>query len=80
MRGGGPGGGGAEADRRLARHRGGRGPESGGHTTLSTKSQDADIITIAKPLQFLLVPQIDPSVPQPVVQSRRRPLLGPSPG
>ena len=27
-----------------------------------------------------LVPQIDPSVPQPVVQSRRRPLLGPSPG
>ena len=28
----------------------------------------------------LLVPQIDPSVPQPVVQSRRRPLLGPSPG
>ena len=29
---------------------------------------------------ILLVPQIDPSVPQPVVQSRRRPLLGPSPG
>ena len=29
---------------------------------------------------FRLVPQIDPSVPQPVVQSRRRPLLGPSPG
>ena len=29
---------------------------------------------------LLLVPQIDPSVPQPVVQSRRRPLLGPSPG
>ena len=29
---------------------------------------------------YLLVPQIDPSVPQPVVQSRRRPLLGPSPG
>ena len=27
-----------------------------------------------------VVPQIDPSVPQPVVQSRRRPLLGPSPG
>ena len=27
-----------------------------------------------------LVPQIDPSVAQPVVQSRRRPLLGPSPG
>ena len=27
-----------------------------------------------------LVPQIDPSVPQPVVQSWRRPLLGPSPG
>ena len=27
-----------------------------------------------------LVPQIDPSVPQPVVQLRRRPLLGPSPG
>ena len=27
-----------------------------------------------------LVPQIDPSVPQPVVQSRRRPLLGPSIG
>ena len=26
-----------------------------------------------------IVPQIDPSVPQPVVQSRRRPLLGPSP-
>ena len=26
------------------------------------------------------VPQIDLSVPQPVVQSRRRPLLGPSPG
>ena len=24
---------------------------------------------------FKLVPQIDPSVPQPVVQSRRRPLL-----
>ena len=29
---------------------------------------------------YILVPQIDPSVPQPVVQSRRRPLLGPSPG
>ena len=29
---------------------------------------------------FKLVPQIDPSVPRPVVQSRRRPLLGPSPG
>ena len=29
---------------------------------------------------YLLVPQIDPSVPQPVVQSRGRPLLGPSPG
>ena len=28
----------------------------------------------------VLVPQIDPSVPQPVVQSWRRPLLGPSPG
>ena len=28
----------------------------------------------------VLVPQIDPSVPQPAVQSRRRPLLGPSPG
>ena len=28
----------------------------------------------------VLVPQIDPSVPQPVVKSRRRPLLGPSPG
>ena len=28
----------------------------------------------------LLVQQIDPSVPKPVVQSRRRPLLGPSPG
>ena len=27
-----------------------------------------------------LVPQIDPSVPQPVVQSQRRPLQGPSPG
>ena len=27
-----------------------------------------------------VVPQIDPSVPHPVVQSRRRPLLGPSPG
>ena len=27
-----------------------------------------------------VVPQIDPSVPQPVVQSRRTPLLGPSPG
>ena len=27
-----------------------------------------------------VVPQIDPSVPQPVVQSQRRPLLGPSPG
>ena len=29
---------------------------------------------------YLLVPQIDPLVPQPVVQSRRRPLLGPYPG
>ena len=27
-----------------------------------------------------VVPHIDPSVPQPVVQSQRRPLLGPSPG
>ena len=27
-----------------------------------------------------VVPQIDPSVPQPVVQSRRKPQLGPSPG
>ena len=27
-----------------------------------------------------VVLQIDPSVPQPVSQSRRRPLLGPSPG
>ena len=32
------------------------------------------------PEEFQVVPQIDPSVPQPVVQSRRRPLLGPSPG
>ena len=31
-------------------------------------------------LLYFIVPQIDPSVPQPVVQSRRRPLLGPSPG
>ena len=30
--------------------------------------------------ELRLVPQISPSVPQPVVQSRRRPLLGPSPG
>ena len=29
---------------------------------------------------YVVVPQIDPSVPQLVVQSRRRPLLGPSPG
>ena len=29
---------------------------------------------------YLRVPQIDPSVSQPVVQSWRRPLLGPSPG
>ena len=29
---------------------------------------------------FQVVPQIDPSVLQLVVQSRRRPLLGPSPG
>ena len=29
---------------------------------------------------LFLVPQIDPSVPHAVVQSRRRPLLGPSPG
>ena len=29
---------------------------------------------------FYLVLLNDPSVPQPVVQSRRRPLLGPSPG
>ena len=29
---------------------------------------------------ILLVPQIDPSVPQPVVQSRRGPLLEPFPG
>ena len=27
-----------------------------------------------------VVPQIDPSVPQPVVQSQRKTLLGPSPG
>ena len=27
-----------------------------------------------------IVPQIDPSVPQPVGQSQRRPLLGPTPG
>ena len=32
------------------------------------------------PTLLCVVPQIDPSVPQPVVQSRRRPLLGPSPG
>ena len=31
-------------------------------------------------MMFLAVPQIDPSVPQPVVQSWRRPLLGSSPG
>ena len=31
-------------------------------------------------VRLQLVPQIDPSVPQPVVQSQRRPLLGPSPG
>ena len=30
-------------------------------------------------LHSSVVPQIDPSVPQPVVQSRRRPLLGPFP-
>ena len=33
-----------------------------------------------EPGSLRVVPQIDPSVPQPVVQSRRRPLLGPSPG
>ena len=33
-------------------------PSQVAHSTLSTKSQDADIITIAKPLLFLLVPQI----------------------
>ena len=37
-------------------------------------------VRIARSKVLLLVPQIDPSVPQPVVQSRRRPLLGPSPG
>ena len=31
-------------------------------------------------LDFILVLCSAPSVPQPVVQSRRRPLLGPSPG
>ena len=31
-------------------------------------------------LDFLVVLCSAPSVPQPVVQSRRRPLLGPSPG
>ena len=36
--------------------------------------------TTCLPSPSPLVPQIDPSVPQPVVQSRRRPLLGPSPG
>ena len=37
-------------------------------------------ISQPKPWTIKLVPQIDPSVLQPVVQSRRRPLLGPSPG
>ena len=31
-------------------------------------------------IRLRLEPQIDPSVPQPVVQSRRRPLIGPFPG
>ena len=38
------------------------------------------MLTVFSNCQFKLVPQIDPSVPQPVVQSQRRPLLGPSPG
>ena len=40
----------------------------------------SEINTIRTSKENRLVPQIDPSVPQPVVQSRRRPLLGPSPG
>ena len=41
---------------------------------------DRDIEINGDHLTYCLVPQIDPSVPQPVVQSRRRPLLEPSPG
>ena len=47
-------------------------------------SAEADSVQCAAQVQggevVTIVPQIDPSLPQPVVQSRRRPLLGPSPG
>ena len=46
---------------------------------ISRQEQEQVIGTSIKEWQ-ILVPQIDPSVPKPVVQSRRRPLLGPSPG
>ena len=42
----------------------------------SCTARTASVIYPAIPGMLLLVPQIDPSVPQPVVQSRRRPLLG----
>ena len=43
------------------------------------KQSTANIYTFMFPSwELRLVPQIDPSVPQPVVQSRRRSLLGPS--
>ena len=43
------------------------------------RNNDGDITEeewVAACLQDQVVPQIDPSVPQPVIQSRRRPLLG----
>ena len=39
-----------------------------------------DRIVVVLETVIKVLPQIDPLVPQPVVQSRRRPLLGPSPG
>ena len=55
-------------------------------TTSSSGSDTRHNFSVFLGLEMLLetdlgvVPQIGPSVPQPVVQSRRRPLLAPSPG
>ena len=51
------------------------------HTVFNPEDRQPDLHTgIQDQAQIQVVPQIDPSVPQPVVQSRRRPLLGPSLG
>ena len=57
----------------------GRGSTTRSQETNIRIPREAEITEISQIFVIQLVPQIDPSVPQPVIQSRRRPLLWPSP-